>query len=504
MPEPVVVELGDGADVEGVRLVMPATGRLHGIVRDEAGSAVPGVSVSAALTDAWSSPAVQTNDDGRFAFEHLRAGTYRITVQLGWLDPLRAPETTDDDVQGEVVEVAEGQTAEVELVVERRSGIIRGRVLDSDGGPVRDAFVDASRMSDSAASNTTQSRMWMQWGWDRKPVLTDHDGSFELRELAHGDYLVRAYREGGGEALLEGVAVGTSDAVLTIVETGRIAGKVITVAGDSPTRFSVNATDRNGGLSRSDRFFRTDGAFSLSDLPPGKYELRTSAGEGSAKLDVELAPGEVIDDLVIELVGNVTVKGRLIDAETGTPVPGLRVSVVEQRGMYIFSDSDVGDRRDVSDADGRFEVDDAPTGKVVLTVVPRDPRDPGKFGWTQRSIHLSSDPTVQDLGDIELLASRLDEQQRAGDTGFKSKPNAPDVEPENIVFEVAVIRPGGPAEAGGLAIGDRIVEIDGLEVSGLDSHRYHKLIAAPSGTVIALTLEGGKAVSIKLGPPLDW
>ncbi len=335
-------------------------------------------------------------------------------------------------------------------------------------------------------------------------MLTDHDGSFELTELAESDYLIRAYREGGGEALLEGIAVGTSDAVLTIVETGRIAGKVIDVGGGSPARFSVKASDRNAGLSRSDHFFRTDGAFSLSELPPGKYELIVSANEGSAKLDIDLGPGEVIDDLVIELVGKVTVNGRLVDANTGAPVPGLRVSVVDQRGIYIFGDSGVGDRRDVSDADGRFEVDDAPTGKVMLTAVPRDLGGRNEYGWTQRSIRLSREPTVQDLGDIELLASRLDEDERAGDTGFKTKPNAPDVEPEDVVFEVAVIRPGGPAEAGGLVVGDHIVEIDGLEISGLDSHRYNKLIAAPSGTVLELTLERDKTVSIELGPPLDW
>ncbi len=125
---------------------------------------MPGVAVSAVLTDAWSSDGVSTNDDGRFVFEHLRTGTHRVTVQIDWLDSMRAPGTNDDDVQGELVAIAEGQTAEVELVVERRSGIIRGRVLDGDGGPVRDAFVDATRISDSAASSPARSRMRMHWG----------------------------------------------------------------------------------------------------------------------------------------------------------------------------------------------------------------------------------------------------------------------------------------------------------------------------------------------------
>src|SRR5690606_6472368 len=198
-------------DVEGLELVLPATGGLAGVVRDEAGEPIANVVVAAGLIDRWSNDRTRTGDDGRFRFEHLELGKYRVTAEIDWYNQMRAPGTTDDDVQGEVVEVTQGDTAEVELVVERRSGTIRGRVLDGDGGPVGDAFVDAVRMSDSAAVGASGSRMTIRWSWDRQPVLSDHDGSFVLRDLADGQYLIRAYREGGGEAVLEGVAVGTSE-----------------------------------------------------------------------------------------------------------------------------------------------------------------------------------------------------------------------------------------------------------------------------------------------------
>src|SRR5690606_27747085 len=144
--------------------------------------------------------------------------------------------------------------------------------------------------------------------------------SFEFRELADGRYLIRAHREGGGEALLEGVAVGSTNAVLTIVETGRIAGKVMLAGGGAPERFTVQARDRSSGLNREDQFFRSDGVFALHELPPGKYELMVSASQGSAQLDVELKAGENLDDLRIELAGKITVKGRLVDAITREPV----------------------------------------------------------------------------------------------------------------------------------------------------------------------------------------
>ncbi|HVI03806.1 MAG TPA: carboxypeptidase regulatory-like domain-containing protein [Enhygromyxa sp.] len=505
LPEPVAVELAEGTNVEDLRVVLPATGRLEGIVRDEAGEPVAGVTVETGLVDAWSNNRARTGDDGRFRFEHVQLGRHRVSAQIGWFDQMRAPGTTDDDVQGELVDVTEQATAEVELVVERRAGTIRGRVVDGDGAPIGDAFVDVSRMSDSAAAATAWSRMSMRWGWDRKPVLTDQDGAFELRELTDGKYIIRAYREGGGEALLEGVAVGTTDAVLTLVETGRIAGKVTLAGGGTPQRFAVSLRDRSAGLDRSDDFFRTGGAFSLRELPPGKYELTVTASEGSAQVTVELGSGQVVDDLAIELVSKVTVKGRLVDADTREPVPGMRVSVQERGGMFMLSTGDEpGDRRDVSDADGRFEVEDASTGKVLLSIMPRDFSDDGNYGWTQRSMTLAKEPAVQDIGEIELLASRVKDREKSGDTGFKTKPNEPNIEPEDAVFEVAVIRPGGPAEGTGLEVGDRIVEVDGRTVSGLDSHRYWQLMSAPPGTVIELTIEGGEKVKIELGPPLDW
>lgn len=47
LPQPEVVTI-EATDLDGVRLMLPATGRLVGIVRDETGAAAPGVRVTAA------------------------------------------------------------------------------------------------------------------------------------------------------------------------------------------------------------------------------------------------------------------------------------------------------------------------------------------------------------------------------------------------------------------------------------------------------------------------
>lgn len=499
-PEPVTLAEGG---LDGVRLVLPATGRLVGTVRDESGGPMPGVNVQAnsLARSGGMQTSARTGDDGRFEFMQLETGSFRVQARVNWSDGMRAPGTTDDDIQGEVVEILAGGETEVELIVESRTYSIRGRVVDSTGAPLSDAFVDASRMSDSATVGSAPHQA-VRWGWDRKPVLSDHDGNFEIAGLAEGEYVARAYREGGGEGLLEHVAAGSTGIVLTIVDTGQLSGKVVLADGRSPDRFEIAVVDQAQGLRYGDDFFRTEGVFAIRELPPGNYKIHATAPEGSADTEVVLAAGQSIDDLSIELTSKVTVEGRLVDADTRAPVPGMEVRVTARGGSRSFN-LGVGKLEHVSDADGRFRVDDVTVGKVRVMLFPRDFTSDTGYSVTGRELVVRSEPAVQDIGEIELLPRRTKADEKAGDLGYKLAQPSPELEPEDRYFEVAVIRPGGPAENTGLAIGDRIVEVDGRSVAGLDWHRYEPLTRAPPGTSIVLGIEGGKKVTIVLGQPVQ-
>lgn len=517
MEEPESVELGEAADVEGVRLVLSGSGSLRGSVRDEHGAAMPGVMVRATgLGERWRGQTTHTGDDGSFTFERLGVGEVRVQAQIDWSQQLRAPGTSDDDLQGELVAIVDGGEARVDLVIESQDGQIRGRVVDSTGAPVGDAFVDATRLSDSAAANASTQRWAVRWGWDRQPVLSEPDGSFAIAGLADGDYMVRAYREGGGEAIVEDVAVGSSNVVLTVVDTGVIAGTVRLAGGGNPERFSISLLERSQVLMRNDDFFRTKGGFAMRELPPGTYEVTATSPEGTAKAEVTLATGQAVEDVDIELVPKVTIEGRLVDSSSRKPVSGMRVRVFAEGAMMMFGADDDGGE-EISDADGRFRVEDADAGKVRVWIAPRNWDDDTGYGWTNRVMNLPSEPPVQDIGEIELLASRVARDERPGDLGYKLLEMSPEIDPEERWFEVAVVRPGGPADGSGLAVGDRIVAVDGQSVVGLDNHRYSTLTRAPPGTTIELTIaraegggddgegEGGQGntVSITLGAPVQ-
>jgi len=502
--KPTMVEVPAEADATDVVLAFPATGQVLGIVRDEQGKPVSDATVML-RGPRWGGEAL-TTDEGRFLVPAVEVGEYRITARRSWSETMRAPGASDDDEAGQRIQVTADTPTEVELLVESQGGRITGRVVAEGGEPVADAFIEATRESDSAAASAGQSRLSARWGnWDRQPVLTDEDGRFVLENLAEqGHYTVYAHRKGGGEATAEHVAAG-SDVELAIEDTAVLAGTVALAGGGSPRRFEVIAADATTGVSESDVFEGSGGRWRLESLPPGKYTITVDAAEGNTKTEVELAEGAEITNIALELTPRVTIVGRLVDGASGEPVPGLKVSASSEGStMLMFDDEDgtKADQPDISDAAGRFVVKDAPSGKVTLMVMAPSVMNENEYGWTWISRRVPAEPREQDVGDIELVKERVGPGKEKGDLGFKLKEAEPTIEPEAWRGIVAVVRPGGPAAAAGLAVGDEILTIDGKPVSGTDSYRYVKLTRVLPGTKVEVGLAGDRSITITAGPPV--
>jgi hypothetical protein len=412
-----------------------------------------------------------------------------------WGAELRAPGKSDDDRAGEKVQVEPGKTARVELVVERQSGVIRGRVVDGNGAAITDAFVDAQRESDSAAADAEGARRAMRWGWSRRPVLTDTDGGFAIEKLSPGTYTLRAYRKGGGEALAEHVAVGGT-VTLTILATGSIAGTVAIDGGGAPDRMTVSVRDKKSGFRRREEFFRSDGAFVMRDLPGGDYEVSVSCAEGTGKADAALGDGQDLRGVTITLSSRASVTGRLITADDGKPLAGYLIQVmpVGRQDDMVF---DFGTTPPMSDADGRFEVKSAPAGRVQIMAFSVD-MQASLYGFARKVVTLEGGKTL-DLGDVEVPKMRAKLDEEGGDLGYTLKQSGWDEE-ENPRLEVAIVEPGGPAAKAGLKVGDVIVSVDGQDVRE-DAFLYWSLTHVTPGTKIALGLERGATVEITAGPP---
>ena len=208
----------------------------------------------------------------------------------------------------------------------------------------------------------------LRYTWTSPPVLTALDGSFRVAGLPPGSYGVRAYRPGGGEAVVSHVALGDHP-TLTIHPTGVLAGVVIAASGAPITDVVVAAQDREHEVSRDERAYFTGGRFALRDLPAGSYKLTVDGDPGSA-LIVPLGEGERREDLRLVIQPRYALHGRLV-SQAGAPLVAWRIevprleSVDHGPGPRVIETSTV--EIAVTAADGTFLVHDLPAGPTTIS-----------------------------------------------------------------------------------------------------------------------------------------
>jgi hypothetical protein len=169
-------------------------------------------------------PTSSTDRDGRYRFEGLQPGRYRISVGKAGFAPLDGPGLPD-------VRLAAGERRDDVDFAIQKGAVIVGHVVDEAGEPVHEAHVMAMQKPPAAASTAampsaaimrtpalTGSLTLMPSGFS---ATTNDLGEFRLFSLAAGEYYVQAMpRPEFGEShaprattMLPTYYPGTSDAV---------------------------------------------------------------------------------------------------------------------------------------------------------------------------------------------------------------------------------------------------------------------------------------------------
>lgn len=341
---------------ERLRIELPSSGTIEGVVEDKAHRPVANVQV---IATGPGRAGARSLEDGTFSLTGLPSGEYEVRAHE------RAPRLglpAEDGPRVVKVTVVAPDRAKAKVTVEGRDGTIEGRVTDGADRPVTDAFIDFVL----AAGNAGVPRYV---GSNRAPVITDTDGRFSIDGLADGAYNLRAYRKGGGEANADQVKVGTRDLALKI-GAGASIGGTLTARGAPVERFTLSVRDQKTSFNRGEFFFHARGAFSLHDLPAGTYEVEAETPEGTTATEVTLAEGEQKIGIGLALTLRGSVDGRIVDLEGGAPIAGARISVEGNSRSTLVS----GDERNhKSGADGRFHLEGVLAGQWTLTVSPSDP-----------------------------------------------------------------------------------------------------------------------------------
>ena len=268
-----------------VRLELGKGGKVSGTIVDQDNRPLASVTVN--LSGATYTR-VETRDDGSFVATNLAPGSYRMTLSAGPMRLRVVGDKPEDTVEVVQLSLPLGGEVKKALVVERRAGFIEGTVVDARGEGLPDFFVDASRTDrpqKGQRRGTTAA-----YGVNDGRVITDARGHFRIEALATGEYTVRAYRQSGVTSSTKGVTTGATDVKVQMSAPGAITGTLKVERGAVPERFNARIS---GPVHRSEPFFHTTGAFALSELPPGTYEVEVDAPEGTGTGTVTLALGEI-------------------------------------------------------------------------------------------------------------------------------------------------------------------------------------------------------------------
>jgi hypothetical protein len=338
------LDLKPGEARGSVALILKRGHAITGVVTDAAGSPVAEVQIfgSGGASRADGPARAHTGKDGRFRLGGLAPGEYSLYFQkTGYERVSRAP-----------VRVTAERGPEPLAVVLGPEGVIRGRVAGRQGG--RGAAIQVfARPSLPSADG------------DRRGMSSGRvgpDGTFEIAGLRQGaSYDVSLLGTFEGDETRKGVVAPSEGLELVTRGFGRIAGRVLDANGHPVPEFRISLSPDRSERARSylppvSRDFADEtGAFELDDVPAGTHVVNALArGQRDAFVSgIVVEEGQTKDGVEVRLGRGATLRGRVVEAQSGRPVPEARVSA--------------GGVDSTSDADGRFEAEGVAPGKVQVS-----------------------------------------------------------------------------------------------------------------------------------------
>ena len=516
------VEVGD-TDIDGLTIDLEPRASVQGRVVHAGGEPAAGLTVDFRRQDAkgrgmisvgfGGSPVggqttATTDQDGQFVVKGLDAGDYDVTVRPGRGPSLAwaQPEDPQDPRAPKVVGVAQGeQRQDLVLTVEAQDGVITGLVVGPSGQPLADAWVTALRQQsaqqwgeDLTAASRRRSqtdpetkgdddvmRQWEMSVFAESPVLTDAAGRFEVRGLRDGIYHLRAEAHAdGARGFVDDVSLG-ADVRIDVQALAGLRG-VVRLRSQPVVEYTVEV---KGRALRSRQIHAPDGRFELTRLDAGSYDVIARCKDGTARAEVEIVEGTTTS-VTLEIGGWSSLRGRVIDASTGDPLPGLSITVLGDGGpsagsmMGMFTG--VGPQ---TDEDGTFTVGEVPPGEGQILFFDRDAT--GMTGVVAQADYQVEAESEEDLGTITGVAPSYIEPDERGTLGltvqvatYAKRPRAPEArdDPDEALIDqtprlwVLQVTPGGPAAYEGVVPGDEIASVDGTTVVSMGAANAAKLL----------------------------
>jgi len=279
--------------------------------------------------------AVFSDADGRFMFDRLPAGRYRLSAYKGGYVAVQPGQAWAEGSQTRELGITEGQVIDGFELALVKAAVISGQVVDDRGGEVSGAQVELMRQSwDEGYSNLSSVRAARD--------ISDDRGEFRLFDVPAGSYVLRVvandpigpgplsayypgtYSVSDAQSILVGPGQELRGVNVPLIRTrrGSISGIVRSVDGRPMSGELVDVSrDPTIGASRSSEI-RPNGTYVLGDVPQGEYLVRVSSIQSREAGLSAWVPRVVVDganvSVPLVLRRGDTMRGRFV-FEGGTP-----------------------------------------------------------------------------------------------------------------------------------------------------------------------------------------
>jgi hypothetical protein len=356
------VQPGTASAVE-LTLVLRRGTPVHGLVRRPDGTPADGAELFIGFSPAaYDRLDALAGDDGAFEFACVAPGEQTLWTEREGYAPERR-----------VIQVPEAGTPMAPIVIDLARGrYVAGRALGENGEVLERTWV-SPRQDDEYIGGR---------------VRLDEQGRFRVEGLPDTGVSLEFWGASIVRTTIEVAELDVDDLEVRLPRAGTVAGMVVDgETGEPLERFRirlVNGSPRDGerrarGISASwvregHVFDGTDGRWEAAglELEPGTVVGVEVTAEGYAptRLDrvvvaVELDP----EASVARMARGITVRGRVIEEESGAPVAGASVHRVAAQLRQPWLLGSTHDKVFVhTDANGRFELAGVPAGSMSLRV----------------------------------------------------------------------------------------------------------------------------------------
>jgi protocatechuate 3,4-dioxygenase beta subunit len=330
--------------VPGATLVGRAV--LAGSATPVAGVMIDAIQIEGGGDQSWA----QTNDEGRFQVEGLSPGRYRVEATSEGREGYSKSSTT----------LAMGETSAEVLIELDPAYVVRGRVVDkATGEPCHDGTVTITDRKQNEFSRATVEPD----GWARMASVIP--GTYRVAvvckdHIDREDYPEIAIKDGDAPPLTWEVDRGEAVRVLVVDARGRPVTKATVMAFSSGPGATVGVVDQ----------VEADGAFHVSGLKPGDYNVSVNTANGDRQeQQVTVSLGRE-EHLTLTLAGAGSIEG-IVEDDAHHPVPNVQITA---QGAGFASARSLDD--------GTFSMTGLPSGDYELRAEARS----GRRGATETGV----------------------------------------------------------------------------------------------------------------------